>query len=52
MNVRMRISLIAIPILFFVLQAGLVFGGESRPGKFPKSVRSQSEKFLRMQISY
>lgn len=34
MNVRMRISLIAIPILFFVLQAGLVFGGESRPGKF------------------
>ena len=34
MKVCTRISLIAIPILFLALQAGIAFGGESRPGKF------------------
>lgn len=48
MNVRMRISLIAIPILFFVLQAGLVFGEESRPGKFV-TIDGQEIAFFQIQ---
>lgn len=48
MKVCTRISLIAIPILFLALQAGIAFGGESRPGKFV-TIEGQEISFFQIE---